>query len=82
MERSPLTIAVSRPGENSFSKVFVIRRARHDGQPGESADHLSLAYPCGVEHDGYLSKTKAIAGQGSTNQISNSVPTLSCYQPQ
>jgi len=52
-KRTPLTIAVSRPGENSFSRVFVIRRSRHDGS-GESAEKLSLAYPCAVEHDGYL----------------------------
>jgi hypothetical protein len=53
-KRSPLTIAVSRPGENTFSRVFVIRRSRHEGLSGESADNLSLAYPCAVEHDGYL----------------------------
>jgi hypothetical protein len=53
-KRTPLTIAVSRPGENSFSKVFVIRRSRHDDQPGESADSLSLSYPCAIEHDGQL----------------------------
>lgn len=52
--RSPLTIAVSHPGENTFSRVFVIRRSRHDGQPGESAENLSLAYPCALEHEGYL----------------------------
>jgi len=51
--RSPLTIAVSRPDENQFSKVFVIRRSRHDGG-GESAPRLSLSYPCAVEHDGKL----------------------------
>ena len=52
--RTPLTIAVSRSGENRFSRVFVIRRSRHPDQPGESAEHLSLAYPCAVEHDGKL----------------------------
>lgn len=53
-KRSPLTIAVSRPGENVFSKVFVIRRSQNPGQPGESADRLSLSYPCAVEHSGKL----------------------------
>lgn len=48
-KRTPLTIAVSRPGEHVFSKVFVIRRSEHDG-PGESAERLSLAYPCAIEH--------------------------------
>jgi len=41
--RSPLTIAVSSPGENLFRKVFVIRRSRREGQPGESAENLSLS---------------------------------------
>lgn len=52
--RSPLTIAVTAPGENVFRKVFVIRRSQHSGQPGESADNLSLSYPCAIEHDGHL----------------------------
>ncbi len=52
--RSPLTIAVSRPGENTFAKVFVIRRSLHPGQPGESAERVSLSYPCATEHDGKL----------------------------
>ena len=51
--RSPLTIAVSRPGEKLFSNVFVIRRSEHEG-PGESADRLSLSYPCAIEHEGQL----------------------------
>ena len=52
--RTPLTIAVSRPGENQFSKVFVIRRSQNPEHPGESAAHLSLSYPCAIEHDGKL----------------------------
>ena len=52
--RSPLTIAVTAPGENVFRQVFVIRRSRHLAQPGESADSLSLSYPCAIEHDGHL----------------------------
>ena len=52
--RSPLTIAVSRPGENQFSKVFVIRRSQNPDHPGESADRLSLSYPCATEHEGKL----------------------------
>ena len=53
-KRTPLTIALSRPNENRFSKIFVIRRSRHDGEPGESADRLSLSYPYAMEHDGNL----------------------------
>ena len=39
---------------NQFSKVFVIRRSRHDGKLGESADRLKLSYPCAMEYDGKL----------------------------
>lgn len=53
-KRTPLTIALSEPNEKQFSKIFVIRRSRHDGGPGESADRLSLSYPCAVEYDGKL----------------------------
>ena len=53
-QRTPLTIAVTRPGDNVFSKVFVIRRSQHADHPGESADHLSLSYPCAIEYDGNL----------------------------
>ena len=53
-KRSPLTITVSRPGENAFSKIFVIRRSRNEPHPGESADYVALSYPCATEHDGRL----------------------------
>ena len=53
-KRTPLTIALSRPNENRFSKIFVIRRSRHDGKPGESADRSHLSYPCAMEYDGNL----------------------------
>jgi hypothetical protein len=52
--RSPLTIAVSNPGESSFSKLFVIRPALLEQGPGESHVNAMLAYPCAVEHDGKL----------------------------
>jgi hypothetical protein len=52
--RYPLTIAVSKPGENVFSKVFVIRHAVNPGQPGESHERAALSYPCATEHDGKL----------------------------
>jgi hypothetical protein len=51
--RSPLTIAISEPGKEVFSKVFVIRHAEHSG-PGESNPKGSLSYPCATEHDGKL----------------------------
>jgi len=52
--RSPLTIAVSRPGENTFSKVFVIRHAVFEEGPGESHRHAALSYPYAVEYQGKL----------------------------
>ena len=51
--RSPLTIAVTRPGEARFSRVFRIRDAEHEG-PGESHPGAALAYPYAVEHEGRL----------------------------
>ena len=52
--RSPLTIAVSRPGENTFSRVFVIRHAVFPEGPGPSHANASLCYPYAIEHDGKL----------------------------
>lgn len=52
--RSPLTIAVSRPGENVFSRAYVIRHALNPGQPGESHERAALSYPCATEHGGKL----------------------------
>lgn len=51
--RSPLTIAVSRPGEKVFRKIYRIRDAVCDG-PGESDPKCRLSYPYAVEHDGKL----------------------------
>jgi concanavalin A-like lectin/glucanase superfamily protein/BNR repeat protein len=51
--RSPLTIAVSRPGEKVFSKIYRIRDAVHDG-PGESDPKCRLSYPYAVEHEAKL----------------------------
>ncbi len=53
--RSPLTIAVSRPGEREFSSVFVIRRSVSDKTPGVSDRRADFSYPYAVEHDGKLS---------------------------
>ena len=51
-KRYPLTIAISEPGKEVFSKVFVIRHAEHS--LGESNPKASLSYPCATEHDGKL----------------------------
>lgn len=52
--RFPLTIAVSRPGEAAFSKVFVIRHAEFPDGPGESHPSAALSYPYTIEDDGKL----------------------------
>lgn len=51
--RAPLTLAISEPGSEVLSKVFVIRHAEHNG-PGESNPKASLSYPCAIEHEGRL----------------------------
>jgi len=51
--RAPLTLAISKPGEEVFSQVFAIRHAEHSG-PGESNPKASLSYPCATEHEGKL----------------------------
>jgi hypothetical protein len=52
--RSPLTIAVSKPGESVFSKVFVIRRSVFPEGPGVSDPKADFSYPYAVEHEGRL----------------------------
>jgi hypothetical protein len=52
--RSPLTIAVSKPGESVFSKVFLIRTSVFEGTPGVSAANADFSYPYAVEHEGKL----------------------------
>lgn len=52
--RSPLTIAVSKPGESVFSKVFLIRPSVFAGTPGVSAANADFSYPYAVEHAGKL----------------------------
>jgi hypothetical protein len=51
--RAPLTLAVGRPDEKYFSKVYRIRDAEHPG-PGESQPQCRLSYPYAVEHDDKL----------------------------
>ena len=52
--RTPLTIAVSKPGESAFSKVFLIRTSISDQTPGVSARNADFSYPYAVEHEGKL----------------------------
>ncbi len=52
--RSPLTIAVSKPGASVFSKVSVIRRSVFPEGPGVSDARADFSYPYAVEHEGKL----------------------------
>ncbi|MCA9080318.1 MAG: exo-alpha-sialidase [Planctomycetaceae bacterium] len=82
-KRSPLTIALTRPGENLFSRLFVIRRSSHAGHPGESAENLSLAYPCAVEHAGHLYVGYSNNGgrRGNLNSAELAIIPISALQP-
>lgn len=48
-QRHPLSIAVSKPGENTFSKVFAIRKSLQKGDV-ESVPNAGLSYPYAVEY--------------------------------
>ena len=52
--RSPLTIAVGKPGESVFSKVFLIRTSVFEGTPGVSDPKADFSYAYAVEHEGKL----------------------------
>ena len=52
--RSPLTIAVTKPGQSVFSRVFRIRDAVFSSGPGESHPNAALSYPYAVERNGNL----------------------------
>lgn len=52
--RSPLTIAVTRPGEPLFSRVFLVRDSVCAATPGVSDTRADFSYPYAVEHAGRL----------------------------
>lgn len=52
--RTPLTIAVSKPGGSVFSQVFIIRPSIFPQGPGDVADNAALSYPYAIEHEGRL----------------------------
>ncbi len=52
--RSPLTIALSNPSEDQFSRILKIRDAEFPSGPGESHPQAKLSYPYAIEHDGKL----------------------------
>ncbi len=68
--RSPLTIAVGRPGENGFREVFRIRGSVCPESPGESHPRAGLSYPYAVEHDGALYVGFSNSGSRGKNENS------------
>ena len=52
--RAPLTIALTAPGGEAFTQVFIIRDAVRPEGPGESHPGARLAYPYAIEHQGRL----------------------------
>lgn len=52
--RSPLTIAVGRPGDDRFSSIHLIRNSVCDATPGVSDPKADFSYPYAVEHGGKL----------------------------
>lgn len=65
--RAPLTVAVTRPGETRFRRVYRIRDAVHAG-PGESHPGAALAYPYAVEYEGRLYVAYSNSGGGVGRQ--------------
>jgi hypothetical protein len=87
-DRTPLTIALTRPGEWTFSKVFVIRHAESDTGPGESHPEGRLHYPGSLEHNGklYVAYSNGGGRSGNYNSIElaviplDSLTTWSCTE--
>ena len=75
--RSPLTIAVSKPGETLFSKVFLVRRSLFPEGPGVSAPNADFSYPYAVEHDGHL-----YIGYTHKSHIANELAIVPVDSPQ
>jgi hypothetical protein len=53
-KRAPLTIAVGKPGETGFRRIFLIRESVCPESPGDSDPRGFLSYPYAVEHEGKL----------------------------
>ena len=75
-KRSPLTIAVTRPGELSFSKIFIIRSAEFPLGPGESHPDARLSYPYAIEYEeklyvGYSNSGGEVVRIGEGRELNN-----------
>ena len=79
--RRPLTIALTRPGEMSFSSLYVIRHASGDGLP-DSSSVSALSYPYAVEQDGklYVGYSNSGGRRGNNNSAELAVIPLSALR--
>lgn len=80
--RTPLTIAVSKPGGSVFSQVFIIRPSIFPQGPGDVADKASLSYPCATEHDGklYIGYSNGGGRRGNHNSAEMAVIPIKALQ--
>lgn len=67
--RTPLTIAVSKPGESVLSQVFIIRPSIFPQGPGDVAANAALSYPYAIEHEGkiYVGYSNSGGRRGNLN---------------
>ncbi len=81
--RSPLTIAVGRPGESGFLKIFRIRGSVCPESPAESDPRVALHYPYAVEHNGYLyvGYSNSGARRGNNNSAELAVIPIEALRP-
>ena len=68
-QRAPLTIAVTRPGEKTFCRIWRIRGAIRP-EAGEKQDHR-VAYPYAIEHDGqlYVGYSTGLGGNRNNGEL-------------
>ncbi len=79
--RSPLTIAVGRPGEKGFRKMFLVRDSVCPESPGDSDLRAGLSYPYAVEHDGnlYVGYSNSGARGGNNNSAELAVLPIASF---
>lgn len=77
--RSPLTIAVSRPNEKLFSRIFSIRDAEHPSPLVTSNPRAALSYPYAIEHEGklYVGYSNSAGRRGNNNSAELAIIPIS-----
>ena len=73
---------MSKPGEDTFAKVFVIRHAVSANGPGESHPGAALSYPYAIEHEGKLYVGYSNNGERSGNNNSAELAVIPIAQLQ